>query len=578
MTSLFLIPARGGSKGVLGKNLRTIGGIPLVGRAIRTARLAAKLNGGSARVICSTDDVAIATVAKEWGAEIPFLRPPALATDKATTLDVILHSLDALGPTVFDSVVLLQPTSPLTEATDVAGAIQLHRNTGAPVISICELEHPAAWHLERDSDGRICRSDVGTAPSRRQDAETTYRPNGAIYVATPAQLLAQRGFLGPETRGFLMPAERSVDIDTEGDLIAAEACLQARGHRPIAAGPRLIGPGKPCFVIAEAGVNHNGDPAMARRLVDAAKAAGADAVKFQTFKSEKVIAASAPKAEYQVRQTGADESQLEMVKSLELSYTDSQDLRDYCQRQGILFLSTPFEEDSADFLDALDVPLFKVPSGELTNLPFLAHVAAKGRPLIVSTGMATMSEVAAAMDCIREQGDPPVALLQCVSNYPAEPADINLRTMQTMARAFQVPVGYSDHTMGVEVALAAVALGACIIEKHFTLDRSLPGPDHQASLEPGQLAEFVRGIRAVESALGSGRKEPAASEANTAAVARKSLVAARALATGTVLTPDMVAIKRPGTGLPPACLDQVMGRRLRQDVPADHLLSWDMFQ
>lgn len=341
---------------------------------------------------------------------------------------------------------------------------------------------------------------------------------------------------------------------------------------------RSIGPSSPCFIIAEAGVNHNGDPALARRLVDAAKAARADAVKFQTFKSVNVIAATAPKAEYQARQTGAEESQLEMVKALELSYADFRDLRDYCQRQEILFLSTPFEEESADFLDSLGVPLFKIPSGELTNLPFLAHVAGKGRPLIISTGMATMSEVAAALECIREQGDPPVVLLQCVSNYPASPADINLRAMQTMARTFGVPVGYSDHTLGIEVALAAVALGACVIEKHFTLDRNLPGPDHQASLEPAQLAELVRGIRAVESALGSGRKEPTPSEANTAAIARKSLVAARTLTAGTILTREMVAIKRPGTGLSPARLAVIIGRRLVCDVPADALLSWDYLE
>jgi N-acetylneuraminate synthase/N,N'-diacetyllegionaminate synthase len=529
-------------------------------------------------VVCSTDHPAIAAAAKEWGAEIPFTRPVELATDEATTLDVVLHCLAALQPDSFDCVILLQATSPLTEAADVLGVMRLHQTTGAPVISVCALEHPVAWQFGLDSEGRILRPAGQAVPTRRQDTETHYRPNGAIYVATPVQIQAQRGFVGPTARGFVMPAERSVDIDAPGDLLVAEALLGAGAVRAVDMGSRRIGPGEPCFVIAEAGVNHNGDLAMAHRLVDAAKAAGADAVKFQTFKSEKVIAASAPKAEYQARQTGSEQSQLEMVKALELSYTDFRDLRDYCHRQGVLFLSTPFEEESADFLDELAVPLFKVPSGELTNLPFLVHLARKGRPLIVSTGMATLGEVAVALDCIRRHGNPPVVLLQCVSNYPAAPANVNLRAMETMAHAFHVPVGYSDHTLGCEVAFAAVALGASVIEKHFTLDRNLPGPDHQASLEPGQLAELVRGIRTVESSLGSGRKEPAASEADTAAVARKSLVAARALKKGTVLTSDMVAIKRPGTGLAPALLPQVIGRSVRQDVAADTLLTWELLQ
>jgi len=339
---------------------------------------------------------------------------------------------------------------------------------------------------------------------------------------------------------------------------------------------RKVGPDQPCFIVAEAGVNHNGRLEMARQLVDVAAQAGADAVKFQTFKAEKVISPQAPKAAYQLQTTDTSESQLDMVKRLELSFDAFRELYAYCQDKDILFMSTPFDEESADFLADLGVAVFKIPSGEITNLPFLAHVARKGRPMIVSTGMSYLGEVEAAVRIIEEAGNHDFVLLHCVSNYPADPADVNLRAMHTLAMAFGVPIGYSDHTPGVEVALAAVALGACVIEKHFTLDRSLPGPDHQASLEPAELTALVRGIRTVAAALGHRRKEPAASEANTAAVARRSLVAARGIPVGTKLTEKLIAIKRPGTGLPPALRPYLVGRTVRVTVPAGTLLTLEM--
>ena len=340
---------------------------------------------------------------------------------------------------------------------------------------------------------------------------------------------------------------------------------------------RKIGPGQPCYVIAEAGVNHNGDLALAKRLVDVAVAAGADAVKFQTFQAELLASAAAPKANYQKVTTESAESQLDMLKRLELSPAAHHALLPYCQERGILFLSTPFEETSADFLGSLDVAAYKLPSGEITNLPFLAHVARKGRPLIISTGMSTLGEVETALQTVAAAGDPPVALLHCVSNYPADPAQTNLRAMLTMHAAFGVPVGYSDHTPGIEVALAAVALGACIIEKHFTLDKTLPGPDHQASSEPAELQALIRGIRKVEASLGTGRKVPARCEANTAGVGRKSLIAAADLPSGEVLTERSIAIKRPGNGLPPAARPYVVGRTLKVAVRAGEVLRLEMF-
>lgn len=340
-------------------------------------------------------------------------------------------------------------------------------------------------------------------------------------------------------------------------------------------GRRKIGPGQPCFIIAEAGVNHNGDLDLARRLVRAAARAGADAVKFQTFQAEQLVSVDAPKAKYQLATTDAEESQLAMLKRLELSPDAHAELKSLSERLGICFLSSPFDETSADYLEELGVAAFKVPSGEIVNLPYLRHLAHKGKPLIVSTGMATMDEVSSAVEAIRQSGNPPVVLLHCVSDYPADPAEANLRAMVTLGNTFHLPVGYSDHVPGNEVALAAVAMGACVVEKHFTLDRALPGPDHTASVEPDELAALVRGIRTVESALGDGVKRPSASEISTAEAARKSIVAARDLPAGTVLSADMLTFKRPGTGLPPIRLSELLGGTLARAVRKDAMLGMD---
>ena len=305
-------------------------------------------------------------------------------------------------------------------------------------------------------------------------------------------------------------------------------------------------------------------------------AAGADAVKFQTFRTEKLVTRHCAKADYQIAATGGSESQFALLKRLELPESVFVELADHCRRSGIQMLSTPFDEDSADFLERLGLPCFKISSGELTNHLLLAHVARKGRWLILSTGMADLDEVGAAMAVLRHNGSPPVALLHCVSQYPAAPADCNLRAMSTLRDAFKVPVGFSDHSLGINVALAAVAQGAAVLEKHFTLNRSGPGPDHQASLDAEGLAALVRGVREVEAALGDGRKIPVPAERNTAAVARRSLCAARDLPAGTVLAREMVVARRPGTGLAPALLDAVVGRRLLVPVAAEELLAMSM--
>jgi len=332
----------------------------------------------------------------------------------------------------------------------------------------------------------------------------------------------------------------------------------------------------PVFIIAEAGVNHNGSVDQALRLADAARASGADAVKFQTFRADLLATRTAPKAAYQERAQAAPESQFEMLKRLELDAEAHRRILGHCRGIGIQFLSSPFDPASADLLEALGVPLFKVPSGEITNLPFLRHLAAKGRPLIVSTGMSTLAEVAEAVQVLREARPVPVTLLHCVTEYPAPYAEINLRAMETLRAAFGLPVGYSDHTPGIEIAVAAAALGAVVIEKHFTLDRALPGPDHAASLEPPELRRMVESIRHVEAAIGDGVKAPAPCERPNMAVARKSVVAARALPAGHALTAADLDIKRPGSGLAPKHLPALVGRVLRTAVARDEVITWEL--
>ncbi len=343
----------------------------------------------------------------------------------------------------------------------------------------------------------------------------------------------------------------------------------------VLSGGRRIGAPAPTFVIAEAGVNHNGRLDMALELIDLAADAGVDAVKFQTFSADRLVSPHAPLAEYQVQNFPDARTQLDMLRNLELPRADYASLLARCRARGIMFLSTPFEEGSADFLESLDVPAFKISSGEVTNLPFLRHVAGKGRPILLSTGMANLIEVGAAVDTIRAAGNGALALFHCTSDYPAAPADCNLRAMSTMRDSFGCPVGYSDHTLGNEIAVAAVALGAELIERHITLDKALPGPDHRASLDPAELKAMMDCIRNVESAIGHGRKEPSATERNTAEVARKSLHTIDDMKAGSVIAVGSITTRRPGTGISPAQMDKVIGHRVARDIPAGTMLTWD---
>jgi len=341
---------------------------------------------------------------------------------------------------------------------------------------------------------------------------------------------------------------------------------------------RLIGEGEPCFIIAEAGVNHNGDINLAKKLIHVAKDAGADAVKFQSFKAENVVTKKAPKAKYQEQTTGFAESQYEMIKKLELSAGSFEELVLHTRKDGIIFLSTPFDNESVDLLDGLGVRAFKIASGEITNFPLIRYIAKKGKPVILSTGMSTLGEINEALQVIQSEGIKDIVLLHCVTAYPAKVEDVNLNAMETLRCEFKLPVGLSDHTIGITMPIAAVALSACVIEKHFTLDKNLPGPDHRASLEPEELKHMVQAIRDVEKALGGGIKRPTKEERENKKAARRSIVARVDIPEGAIIAGEMLAIKRPGIGIEPKHVERIVGAIAKANIRKDDRITWSKIE
>lgn len=346
----------------------------------------------------------------------------------------------------------------------------------------------------------------------------------------------------------------------------------------ISIGNKRIGEGNPCFIIAEAGVNHNGDLNLAKKLIDVASEAGADAIKFQTFISENLVTPSAGKADYQKKNVSASTSQFQMLKKLELSEADFSKLSTYATQKGLIFLSTAFDDESIEILIRLEIPAFKIPSGEITNLPSIEKIGMQKKPVILSTGMSTIEEIQEAVDCLLEKGCVEIVILHCTTNYPAPLESVNLRAMDTIHDIFHLPVGYSDHTEGIIVPIAAVARGACLIEKHITLDRTLPGPDHAASIEPDELKDMIVSIRKVEQALGNSDKNPDSCELSNRDIVRKSIVASVNILKGSILTESMLTLKRPGTGIEPKNLKNLVGKRVIREIIKDTLISWDMIE
>lgn len=343
-------------------------------------------------------------------------------------------------------------------------------------------------------------------------------------------------------------------------------------------GNMVVGDGNSVFIIAEAGVNHNGDINIAKKMIDKAAFAGVDAIKFQTFKTEKLVTGYADMAGYQKCNIGKVDSQFNMLKKLELSYENFIEIQQYCKHKKIMFLSTPFDFESADFLWSIGIEAFKISSGDLTNIPFLKHISKFDKPILLSSGMATLSEIEEAINAINFLENKQIAVLHCTSNYPAELENVNLNAINTIKNAFKIVSGYSDHTEGIIIPVAAVALGANIIEKHFTLDKHMVGPDHKASLSPDELKDMVTAIRNVEMALGNGIKKFTSSEVDTMKVARKSIVASRYIKSGECIKIIDLDYKRPGTGLSPKFYNYIVGKKTNRDIKMDEQISFNMVE
>lgn len=345
--------------------------------------------------------------------------------------------------------------------------------------------------------------------------------------------------------------------------------------KKIRIGDRVLGEGEPTFIVAEIGVNHNGSVKIAKKLIDAAKEVRADAAKFQVFKTERIVTEYAKKAAYQKETTDPKKSQYDMLKRLELTDAEIRELHNYARKRNIMFLSSAFDEESVDLLDNLDVPAFKVASSEVTNLPLLQHIARKKRPILLSTGLSTLEEIKEALDIFKAEDIEDIVLLHCITSYPAKAEEANLKTMDVLRKQFGFPVGFSDHTLGTAVPIAAVAMGAVLIEKHFTLDKKMPGPDQRASLEPDEFRQMVTAIHDVERALGNGLKKLAAEEEEIKKVARRSIVAKVKIRKGTVIRENMLDFKRPGTGLEPKNLLKIVGKRASKDIEADEMITFE---
>ncbi len=566
-----IIPARGGSKRVPLKNIAELAGKPMIYYTIREAKKSKTLD----RIIVSTDHDGIAEVARKYGAEVPFKRPADISEDVPTefVLQHVVKYLEEKEGYHADVIVTLQPTSPLLNAKYIDACVEklLNSNVGS-VVTVCKIAERPEW-MFRMNDGKLTafmdldlKGDVMVS----QNLPDLYRHNGAVYATRRDVLMNENRIISTDCVGVVMPVEESYEIDEPRDLKFVDFLLRQSmtNAKKIKIGDRVIGDGEPVFVIAEAGINHNGDMEKAKALIDAAVSAGADAIKFQTHIPEEEMLDIEATAGY------VGESLFGLLKRMELSKDNHVELMNYAKEKGIMFLSTPFSKAAADMLEELGVPAFKIGSGEATNIPLLVHIAKKGKPMIISTGMTEMGEVEDTVEEVKKYNDQ-IILAQCTSTYPTRYDDVNLKAIQSMREKFSVPVGLSDHSEGIYTALAAAALGACVIEKHFTISRNWPGPDQKASIEPNELAEMVKGVRAIDRALSSPAKKVISDEVPVQKMARESVVSIKDIPEGTVISQDMIWVKRPGTGIPARDMNKIIGKTAKRTIKSDSLISWE---
>jgi sialic acid synthase SpsE/CMP-N-acetylneuraminic acid synthetase len=579
-----IIPARGGSKGIPRKNIVDVAGKPLVAYTIEQG-LASKYIDG---VFVSTDDPEIKNVATIYGASI-IDRPADLTGDKSPTIDALRHGVSFLEKErniSADHIILLQATTPLRRVEDIDGAIALFFDQSADAV-VSGVYAPHSFNpfwAKKITDGRLhLMFDSDKIITRRQDLPEIFWHNGQIYIAGKKLILSHGDWYKENCLPYICPDDTFVNIDNPQDLMLAKKLILKKRRQMVSgitlnAGGKEIGYGKPCFIIAEAGVNHNGDIDLALRLVDAAAKAAVDAVKFQYFDPPNVTTSETGLAKYQRKKLGNGENQIEMLKKLALTESEIARLKTHAEEKGLVFMCTSHSGvKEFEILDRMGVVSHKVGSGDLLNLPVLRYLAGTGKLVILGTGMATMDEIKAAHRFLMREGCQQSIFLHCTTEYPCPFDRINMNALTRMMKELDCPVGYSDHSLGLEVPLMAVTLGACVLEKHFTLDRALPGPDHEASILPDELVRMVQQIRHVETARGTSEKMPTVGEDETAGIARKSIVYARDLSKGCVLDEGDIAVKRPGTGMSPLLFFEVIGKKIKKRVYKDQLVDPEDF-
>lgn len=585
MKILGVILARSGSKGLRDKCVRPVCGRAMIEYTFDHALQSELLTA----VVLSTDSDAARALARRRNIDV-LDRPSELACGTATIDAAVRHAVkswERAHQTTIDAVAILYANIPVRAAGAIDRCIQkLEASGGSSVRTVAPIgRHHPDWQHRLEGDRMLQYRANSTY--RRQDLEPLYYHDGAVIVVRREALFGPQvesdpqAFLGNDRRAYIQEPQDAVDVDEPGDLLIAEGVLRSlsQGDRPSTRADfssnfwRHRQTSRSTFVIAEIGVNHDGNPDKARRLIDAAVDAGADAVKFQVFRADELATSAAPTAGYQ-RQTAGD-SQQAMLRKLELSDAEFRRLRDHAQSRGIGFLATPFGISDVDRVAALDCLAIKIASTDLTNSPLLRKAAHTGLPLLVSTGAATADEIIGTAARLRAWGVADrLAMLHCVSSYPTPLAAINLRAIASLSACAGLPVGFSDHTTSAAIGAWAVAAGACILEKHITLDRSDRGPDHASSLDAAQFADYVAAVRQINIALGTGEIGLRPVEEDVRRVARKSVVAARDLPAGTAISPEMLAIKRPAGGIEPDSLDALIGRKLATAVAADSPLDW----
>ena len=575
---LAVILARGGSKRLPGKNIKKLGGVSLIGYTIQAAAQSAMID----KVVVSSDSDEILKVSSAFPCLVQ-KRPAHLAEDATTSQDSLRYvaaEFEKEQQEEYDLIVLLQPTCPFRKTAEIERCITEvieHDADSSQTVTLVK-EKPELMFVEDAIEGKLTFSNKA-AFFDKSLRKTHYILNGAVYVVKKEVFLSTGRLYGEKNIPIVMTQEDSLDIDTHADWYTAEKLWEERkknNHKmSISIAGKAVGDNYPAFIIAEIGVNHNGDMDLARKLIDLAVEAGADAVKFQNFNPQTGTSKFTPKVSYQKENDGLEGNYQTMLERLKITEDQTRMLAEYAAQKGIIFLSTASDAESLEILKKVDPPAYKIGSPHITNLPLLKDTAKCGKPMIIATGMASYEEIDEAIQICKEAGNKQIILLHAVSDYPTRFPDANLKVITSLRERYPTfTIGYSDHTLGIEASTAAVALGARVLERHFTLDKTMPGPDHKASLVPRELEALVSAVRNVETALGDGVKRRTAREEEVARIARRSVVAHVDIPAGTVLMAELIRMKKPETGIKPKYYWDLLGKRAIKDIEADRALQW----